>query len=190
MSGPTLSTIPDDLPKPEQDGAADHLKGMQLPSIALASTDGGVVDVGALPQLTVLYAYPRTGRPDEALPDGWDAIPGARGCTPQACSFRDHKKDLEDLGASVFALSTQSTAYQTEMVQRLHLPFPVLSDDALALTKAMNLPTISVDIHGKTEVLINRLTLIVFEGRIERVFYPVFPPDTHINDVLAYLKGR
>ncbi|MEM9437319.1 MAG: peroxiredoxin [Pseudomonadota bacterium] len=167
------------------DGACEHLPGAALPEISLPSTKGGVVDLGSLPPgRAVIYIYPRTGVPGEPLPTGWDDIPGARGCTPQSCAFRDHAAELSELGANVFGLSTQATEYQREMADRLHLPFPVLSDAGLALTRALNLPTLEVD--GMT--LIKRLTLVVKDGQIEHVFYPVFPPDESAETVIAWLR--
>ncbi len=178
--------LPDDLPVPEDDGACDHLPGMRLPSVPLQATDGRMVDLATLPGRTVVYAYPRTGRPDHPLPDGWDAIPGARGCTPQSCAFRDHYADLQALGADVVGLSTQDTAYQREAAERLHLPFPLLSDADLALTHALRLPTFEVD--GMT--LTRRLTMIVRDGTIEHVFYPVFPPDRNAGEVIGWLQDH
>jgi peroxiredoxin len=178
--------LPDDLPLPEDDGACDHLPGMRLPSVQLQATDGRMVDLATLTGRTVVYAYPRTGRPDQPLPDGWDAIPGARGCTPQSCAFRDHYADLQALGADVVGLSTQDTAYQREAAQRLHLPFPLLSDADLTLTHALRLPTFEVD--GMT--LTRRLTMIVHDGTIEHVFYPVFPPDRNAGEVIGWLQDH
>src|SRR5215212_2664693 len=132
--------LPSDLPEPVDDGACDHLTGRRLPPVPLASTSGDAVDLSTLPGLTVLYVYPRTGRPEEPPSAEWNARPGARGCTPQSCGFRDHHGALQTLGARVFGLSTQTTAYQTEAVERLHLPFPLLSDSALAFTTALRLP--------------------------------------------------
>lgn len=183
----TYETLPGDLPAPEDDGACDHLPGRDLPPLGLPSTDGSTVRLDRLPgRRTVIYAYPRTGVPGEPLPDGWDAIPGARGCTPQACAFRDHHAELAALGAAVFGLSTQDGAYQKEMAERLHLPFPVLSDADLALTRALALPTFEVD--GMT--LIRRLTLVATSGRIEHVLYPVFPPDGAADAVIAWLRAN
>jgi peroxiredoxin len=181
-----LHRLPDGLPVPSDDGAADHLPGLCLPSVPLAATDGGTVDLAALPGRTVVYAYPRTGEPDRDLPDGWDAIPGARGCTPQSCAFRDHHAELAALGARVFGLSTQETGYQREAAARLHLPFPLLSDDRLAFTRAVGLPTFGV--AGMT--LTKRLTLVVRDGTVEHVFYPVFPPDRNAADVIAWLRAH
>ena len=175
--------LPRDLPVPVDDGACNHLPGMLIPSIPLPSTAGPPVDLARLPGRTVVYCYPRTGRPDQEIPPGWDAIPGARGCTPESCGFRDHYHELQRLGAVVFGLSTQDTAYQREAVDRLHLPFALLSDADLAFAHALRLPTFEV--AGMT--LIKRLTLIVRDGRIEKVFYPVFPPDTHAETVLGWL---
>ena len=174
------------IPAPTDDGAAAHLVGMVLPPIGLMATDDTAVTLAALPGRIVVFAYPRTGEPGKiALVDGWDMIPGARGCTPQTCGFRDLHAELRAAGAGhVFGLSTQSNAYQTEMASRLHLPFPVLSDEKLALTKALRLPT--MEVAGLT--LIRRLTLIVDDGRITHVFYPVFPPDRNAGDVLEWLK--
>jgi peroxiredoxin len=177
--------LPADLPVPQQDGAADHLTGRPLPDIALPGTRGGVVDVAAVgcPR-GVLYFYPHTGRPGVELPDGWDLIPGARGCTPQACAFRDHHQELLDLGAEVYGISSQGTAHQAEAAERLHLPFPLLSDPELRLKLLLDLPTF----RAGGEELYRRLTLVVRERAIEHVFYPVFPPDGHAAEVLAWLR--
>jgi peroxiredoxin len=171
-----VTRLPDDLPVPEDDGAADHLRGTPLPPVALLGTDGVLVRLDELPGRSVVFAYPRTGRPGEGPPGGeagWNAIPGARGCTPEACSFRDEAARFRAYGVRVFGLSTQDTDYQREAADRLHLPYPLLSDADLELTRALPLPTFAVE--GMT--LIRRLTLIVAEGRIEDVIYPVFPPD-------------
>jgi peroxiredoxin len=176
--------LPNDLPVPEDDGAADHLPGMRLPSVPLASTSGEIVDLSALPGRTVVYCYPMTGRPDRSLPAGWDEIPGARGCTPQTCSFRDHHAELRSLGASVFGSSTQDTEYQREAATRLHLPFALLSDSDLAFAGALGLPTFEVD----GMVLLKRLTLVIDDGWIEKVFYPVFPPDRSAEEVVEWLE--
>ncbi|MGH8633802.1 MAG: peroxiredoxin [Burkholderiales bacterium] len=186
MRSDNVYELPKDLPVPQDDGACDHLTGMKLPAIALRSTRGRVVDLALLGGTTVIYIYPRTGRPDQELPTGWNAIPGARGCTPQSCAFRDHHEELRRAGAAqVFGLSTQDTAYQHEAVERLHLPFELLSDAKLAFARALKLPTF--EIHGMK--LIKRLTLIVRDGAIEMVFYPVFPPDKNAGDVLAWLRA-
>src|SRR6267142_6609240 len=174
------------IPAPVDDGAAVHLVGMTLPPVTLLATDDSSVTLSALAGRTVVFAYPRTGEPGKiGLVDDWDMIPGARGCTPQTCSFRDLFAELKAAGAShVFGLSTQSDAYQAEMAARLHLPFPVLSDEKLTLTRALDLPTMQV--AGLT--LIRRLALILDDARITHVFYPVFPPDRNAGDVLAWLK--
>lgn len=183
----TLDALPTDLPRPEDDGACDHLPGMAVPSIALPSTAGRDVDL-AHPHAprTVVYVYPMTGRPDRPLPEGWEMIPGARGCTPEACSFRDHHRELAELSAAVFGLSTQATDYQREMVERLHLPFEVLSDREFRVAGALRLPTFETD----GMVLIKRLTLVIRNGGIERVFYPVFPPDRHAEEVVDWLAAH
>jgi peroxiredoxin len=174
------------IPAPVDDGAAAHLVGMTIPRLSLIATDDTTVTLAALPGRTILFAYPRTGEPGKiALVDDWDMIPGARGCTPQTCAFRDLFAELKAAGAAqVFGLSTQSNAYQTEMASRLHLPFPVLSDEKLSLTRALKLPTMQV--AGMT--LIRRLALVIDDARIACVFYPVFPPDRNAGDVLAWLK--
>ncbi len=175
------------IPAPVDDGATRHLAGCDVPSFALPATDGSDVDFAALRGRTIVYVYPLTGRPGAALPDGWDGIPGARGCTPQSCAFRDHHSDLLMAGAaSVFGLSTQDTAYQREAVERLHLPFVLLSDAGLVFSKALGLPLLTVD--GRT--LLKRLALVIDAGRITKVFYPVFPPDRNAADVLAWLKDH
>lgn len=179
--------LPDDLPVPQDDGGARHLPGMALPAIALAATDGAEVDLSQLKGRTVVYAYPRTGQPGQPLPGGWNDIPGARGCTPQSCSFRDHFKALQAAGASqLFGLSTQDSAYQREAVERLHLPFRILSDEKLAFTRALKLPTFTVD--GME--LIRRLTLIIDDGKITHALYPVFPPNESASDTLAWLQAH
>ena len=182
-----LLELPAGLPIPEDDGAARHLRGSFLPSIALPATDGATVDLSRLRGRTIVYAYPRTGEPDKPNPDGWDAIPGARGCTPQSCGFRDHFAELKQLGVrQLFGLSTQSTAYQQEAVERLHLPFAILSDEAMELTRALRLPTFETS--GMT--LLKRLTLVIDDGVITHVFYPVFPPDQSAADVIAWLRAN
>src|SRR5215210_2532366 len=181
-----LLELPADLPVPVNDGACDHLPGMRLPSIVLAATDGRMVDLSSLSGRSIVYVYPRTGRPDQSLPTGWDEIPGARGCTPQSCAYRDLAAELGALGARVYGLSTQDTAYQQEAVARLHLPFPLLSDERLELATALALPTFEVD----DMTLIKRLTLIVDDGTIENVFYPVFPPDADAANVASWLRAH
>jgi peroxiredoxin len=178
--------LPADLPAPQDDGAARHLEGLKLPSLTLAATDGSEVDLAALRGRTVVYIYPRTGQPGQPLPDGWDAIPGARGCTPQSCSFRDHFAELRQLGVShLFGMSTQDTDYQREAVERLHLPFAILSDAGLEFTRALRLPTFAVD--GMT--LQKRMVLVIDDGVIAKVFYPVFPPDQSAGVVAAWLRA-
>jgi peroxiredoxin (alkyl hydroperoxide reductase subunit C) len=176
------------IPAPSDDGGAAHLKGMMVPPVSLLATDDTSVALSSLRGRTVVFAYPRTGEPGKiALVDDWDMIPGARGCTPQTCAFRDLFAELKAAGAAqVFGLSTQSNHYQTEMASRLHLPFPVLSDEKLELTHALKLPTMGV--AGLT--LIKRLALIIDDARITHVFYPVFPPDRNAGDVLDWLKAN
>ena len=186
MNERSLSTLPEGLPVPVDDGAAAHLAGIRLPHVSLPATDGSVVDLAALPGTVVVFAYPRTGRIGEpSLVDDWDQIPGARGCTPQTCGFRDLHAEFTALGARVFGLSTQDTDYQREMVERLHVPFAVLSDSELALTRALRLPT--MEVAGQT--LLKRIAWIARDGTIARVFYPVFPPDRNAGEVLAALRG-
>lgn len=181
-----LHALPPDLPVPVDDGACDHLPGARLPAIALPATRGDRVDFSTLGGRTVVYAYPRTGLPTEDPPAGWDLVPGARGCTPQSCAFRDHHAELRALGAGVFGLSTNPPAHQREAAERLHLPFPLASDEGLALTRALRLPTFEV--AGMT--LLRRFTLIVRDGVIEHVRYPVFPPDADAAAVVAWLRER
>lgn len=181
-----VNTLPDGLPIPTDDGTCNHLKGMVLPALELRATSGRAVNLAALRDRTVLYIYPRTGRPDQEPPSGWNEIPGARGCTPQSCSFRDHKAELESLGAKIFGLSTQDSEYQQEAVQRLHLPFELLSDCNFALTEALRLPTFTAD--GMR--LIKRVTLVLQDGQIEKVFYPVFPPDRNAEEVIGWLRDN
>lgn len=181
--------LPDDLPVPEDDGAAAHLTGLVVPDLPLPSTSGTDLDLADLSRAksVVVYAFPRTGRPGEPnlVPD-WDAIPGARGCTPESCGFRDIYADLAGLGVTVLGLSTQDTAYQAEAVERLHLPFAMLSDEAFRLTDALRLPTF----EAAGQRLLRRLTLLVTDGIVEHVWYPVFPPDTHAQEVLRWLQAR
>jgi peroxiredoxin len=190
--GTTMSNLDqlpaDDLPIPQDDGAADHLAGLAMPQIELSSTAGDTIRLHAMGEgRSVLYIYPLTGRPDTDLPDGWDAIPGARGCTPEACDFRDHHQDLTAAGAArVFGLSSQDTAYQQELVDRLRLPFSMLSDTGLHLADALDLPTFEAGGNR----LYKRITLIVRDEKIEHVFYPVFPPNEHAQQVLAWLLDK
>jgi peroxiredoxin len=180
------NVLPPDIPAPIDDGAARHLKGMRVADVALPATDGARVDLSKLDGRTILYIYPRTGRPGQALPTGWDGIPGARGCTPQSCGFRDHAAELMRLGvAHLYGLSTQDTAYQQEAASRLHLPFALLSDETLAFAKAMRLPTFEVDGMRLTK----RMAWVIDDGVITHVFYPVFPPDKNAEEVAAWLRG-
>ena len=175
------------IPAPLDDGAAAHLAGRPLPRLPLPSTSGELVELAALNGRTVLYVYPLTGQPGVPLPDGWDGIPGARGCTPQSCAFRDHHAVLLVAGADrVFGLSTQETSYQREAAERLHLPFALLSDSAGTLTRALAMPTFEAAGH----VLLKRMALVFDDGAIAQVFYPVFPPDRNAADVLAWLKAN
>ena len=175
------------IPAPIDDGAARHLAGARLPSIALQATNGEMVGLSTISGRTVIYAYPRTGRPAVENPAGWDMIPGARGCTPQSCSFRDHFAELKALGVNqLFGLSTQDPDYQREAAERLHLPFAILSDEHLELTRAMNLPTFETS--GMT--LLKRFTLVTQDGIVEHVFYPVFSPDRSASDVVEWLSRR
>jgi peroxiredoxin len=186
---PSFEALPANLPVPEDDDAAAHLEGIQMPAIALPATTGGDVFVDRAPagfERLILYFYPKTGVPGVPMPEGWDEIPGARGCTPEACAFRDHAAELAEAGAAVAGVSTQSTEYQREAAERLELTFPLLSDIELRLTNALGLPTF----EAAGEVLIKRLTLVIRNGFVEKVFYPVFPPDEHADQVLAYLRDR
>jgi len=179
--------LPPNLPRPVDDGAANHLAGMHMPHIALTSTAGSEVTLSNLNTArTVVYCYPMTGVPGKPLPEGWDMIPGARGCTPQTCGFRDQRGEFERMKVQVFGLSTQTTDYQREMTNRLGVPFEILSDAEFKLTNTLRLPTFEVD--GMR--LLKRLTLIVREGRIEHVFYPVFPPDQSAAEVVRWLKRQ
>ena len=180
------TVLPDGLPVPQDDGAAAHLPGLPVPSIPLPATGGGAVDLAerSRDRRLVVFAYPRTGRPGVPMPAGWDDIPGARGCTPEACGFRDLAAEFAAAGADIYGLSTQDTDYQQEAVTRLRLPYPLLSDASLALTRALRLPTFEVE--GAT--LLRRLTLLLAGGRVQRVLYPVFPPDRAAADALAALR--
>ncbi len=187
------STLPPDLPEPEDDGAADHLETMTVPAVPLPATHGDPVDLSALSGRTVVYCYPMTGAPDNPTPEGWDMIPGARGCTPQSCAFRDHYRELLDLDARVYGLSTQATGYQREAVKRLHLPFDLLSDGERRFVDALGLPTFEIDRLPErvgAPTLVKRLTMIVKDGAVEKVFYPVFPPDRDAETVIAWLSAH
>ncbi len=179
-----IHQLPADLPIPLDDGAAAHLIGMSVPNVTLMGTNGKKIDLSAVKNWLVIYCYPMTGQPNVALPEGWDQIPGARGCTPQSCSFRDHYQELQDLGAEVIGLSVQSTEYQQEMVNRLHLPFPVVSDVNYQFQTALKLPTFMAS--GMT--LLKRVTLIAHDGIIKAVHYPIFPSDSDPAWVINYLK--
>lgn len=184
LDAPDWSTIP----APVDDGAARHLEGARMPAVSLRATTGAMVDLSMPCGLVIVYAYPRTGRPGVANPDGWDMIPGARGCTPQSCAFRDHAAELEALGvARIYGLSTQDADDQREAAERLHLPFALLSDEGFELTRALKLPTF--DAGGAT--LLKRFTLVIDNGSIAHVFYPVFPPDRNAAEVIEWLSlGR
>ena len=185
MGAQTDFPLPSNLPRPVDDNAAKHLQGVLLPQVSLASTGGGSVDLSKLTaQRIVVYCYPMTGVPGQPLPHGWDLIPGARGCTPQTCGFRDRYREISALDAGVFGLSTQTSEYQREMATRLQLPFEILSDAEFKLCDALHLPTFEVD--GKR--LMKRLTLVVCDARIEHLFYPVFPPNESADEVLRWLK--
>jgi peroxiredoxin len=178
--------LPENLPVPQDDGAAKHLIGLRLPDLLLTATNGEMVNLSGLAARTVVYVYPRTGRPGQPLPTDWDAIPGARGCTPQSCGFRDHFSELKRLGVKqLYGLSTQDHNYQREAVERLHLPFAILSDKELTLTRALRLPTFEVD--GMT--LIKRMAWVIDDGVISHVFYPVFPPDKSAEQVVAWIQA-
>ncbi len=184
---PVLAALPDDLPRPVDDGACSHLTaGTALPALALEATDGSLVDLSATLGRAVLFVYPRTGRPGVPLPEGWDDIPGARGCTPQSCRFRDLHAEFINLGVQVFGLSTQDSAYQREAVDRLGLTYPLLSDESLSFTRGLSLPTFEAT--GMT--LNKRVTLVLRDGAIEHVVYPVFPPDAATDRLIEYLSRQ
>lgn len=176
--------LPTDLPIPQDDGACNHLVGMTLPNVELRATDGAMVNLSHIAGRLVIYCYPMTGQPNVPLPEGWDQIPGARGCTPQSCAFRDHYQELQALGVKVFGLSVQGTDYQCEMATRLHLPFQVLSDEQHQFQQALSLPTFMAG--GMN--LLKRVTLIANQGRIEAMHYPIFPSDSDASWVLDYLR--
>jgi peroxiredoxin len=181
------TTLPEGLPVPADDGAADHLPGLPMPPLSLRTSDGGVVDLADLgPGRTIVYLYPLTGRPGHDLPEGWDSIPGARGCSTEACDFRDHFVELQQAAAArVYGLSSQDPDYQSEVVHRLRLPFVMLSDPNFALAEALGLPTLEAEGHPR---LYSRLTLVVRDGLVEHAFYPIFPPNTHAQEVLDWLR--
>ena len=186
MTAPNkTSDLPATLRAPTDDGSARHLKGLTLPDLELPSTANRRVNLSRITApWTVIYCYPKTGQPGKPQPPGWDDIPGARGCTAETCSFRDHHRGLAKLSANVFGVSTQSTAYQQEMVRRLRVPYEVLSDQDLAFTRALRLPTFTAE----GTILMKRLTMIARRDRIEKVFFPVFPPDNHAQEVIAWLR--
>jgi peroxiredoxin len=178
--------LPPNIPAPQDDGAAKHLAGMKLPDLTLPATDGPPVNLAKLKGRAVVYIYPRTGVPGVDLPPGWNDIPGARGCTPQSCGFRDHFDELKRLGvAQLYGLSTQDSAYQQEAATRLHLPFAILSDEKMTLTRALKLPTFTTS--GMT--LLKRMALVTDDGVITKAFYPVFPPDKNAAEVIAWLQA-
>src|SRR3984885_9553902 len=185
MHDPTF--LPPDIPAPQDDGGARHLTGMKLPDVALPATSGPAVNLSTLKGRTVVYIYPRTGLTGIDAPEGWDAIPGARGCTPQSCGFRDHFADLKTLAVKhLYGLSTQDTAYQREAAERLHLPFAILSDADLKLGRAMKLPTFTTS--GMT--LFKRMALVIDDATISKAFYPVFPPDKNAEEVAVWLRDQ
>jgi peroxiredoxin len=178
--------LPEGLPVPEDDGACEHLPGLAIPDLTLPSSAGPVNLAELARDLLVLYVYPRTGRPGRPVPAGWDDVPGARGCTPQSCAFRDHAAELAELGAAAAGLSAQSLDDQREFADRNRMPFPVVSDERLELGRALGLPTFEFD--GLT--LYKRVTLVAERGRIAKAFYPVFPPDRNAEEVLAWISSR
>ena len=180
------TVLPQGLPVPEDDGAADHLEGKLVPPLFLETTDGELNLAAAARELLVLYVYPRTVRPGVEPPAGWDETPGARGCTPQSCGYRDWGAELRELGATVIGLSAQTIEEQREAVERLGLPHAVAADPELRAADALGLPTFEFD----GDRLYKRLALVAEEGRIVKVFYPVFPPDENAAEVLAWLRGR
>jgi peroxiredoxin len=185
MRSEDIYKLPKGLPIPEDDGACNHLTNFKLPkTLKLATTSDAIIDLGSLSGITVIFCYPRTGTPDKEMPDGWEQIPGARGCTPQSCAFRDYNNEFKQIGASIYGLSTQTTEYQKEAAERLHLPFQLLSDDKHSFNQALNLPTFTVD----NMKLIQRLTLVLKDNKIIKVFYPVFPPDENPAEVLEYVS--
>jgi len=187
VTAANYESLPADLPVPEDDGAAAHLTGAVMPSITLPATSGEPVDLSRIGPRAIVYVYPMTGKPGVPLVEGWDQIPGARGCTPESMAFRDHYEDLTELGAQVFGLSVQDTAEQAEAATRLKLPFPLLSDSGLVLAERLRLPTFTA---ADGVVRYKRLTLVLDQGRIEHVFYPVFPPNQHAAEVLGWLREQ
>jgi len=186
MDPTTFFPLPTNLPVPQDDGACRHLPGARLPDLALPSTSGEPINLSERADVSVVYIYPLTGRPGVDLPPGWDEIPGARGCTPESCAFRDHHAEIRSCGAEVFGLSSQSSDYQREAQTRLHLTFELLSDEEFRFADALSLPTFTA---GGMRLL-KRVTLICRQGTIEHVFYPIFPPDGHAAEVVAYLQGK
>ena len=182
----SIYVLPDGLPAPVDDGACDHLAGMPVPSLTLDSSMGPVSFRELGLDLAVLYVYPRTGRPDRPTPASWDAIPGARGCTPQSCAFRDHAAELAELRARVAGLSVQTLEDQVELAEREHIPFPVIADPERKLGAALDLPTF--EFEGLE--LYKRVTLILEAAHVSKVFYPVFPPDRNAAEVVSWLRGR
>jgi peroxiredoxin len=181
-----LSKLPDNLPVPVDDGACAHLPGTRIPTVPLVATSGDTVNLGELPGIVVVYFYPMTGRPDSPPLVGWNEIPGARGCTPQSCAFRDHHSEFKRLDTKVFGVSAQPLREQREAKIRLALPFELLNDSGFALTEAMRLPTFE---YEKSR-LIRRLTIVAINGIIRKVFYPVFPPNRNADDVVAWLRDE
>ena len=187
-----MYVLPENLPTPTDDGACDHLPGARVPSVRRPSTLGRLVDLAEVAEHpAVLFFYPRTAEPGRAAGPEWDAIPGARGCTPQSCGFRDRHREFLDQGVVVFGISTQDTEYQRAFVERNHVPFELLSDGDLALTRALRLPTFEYPVErGGPRTLIKRMAWYVDRGRIERIWYPVFPPDRNAETVLGWLRER
>ncbi len=179
-----LYQLPDDLPVPADDGACDHLEGTPLPSLLLKTSSGNSVDLSEEKGVVVIFFYPMIGSPDSPPMEDWNDIPGARGCTPQTCSYRDSYQQLTELGAKVFGTSSQAFEEQSEAAVRLELPFQLLNDSAFQLTESLKLPTF--EYQGVK--MIKRLTLVVVDGVIRKVFYPVFPPNENVNHVIAWLN--
>lgn len=179
-----IFSIPADLPIPLDDGACEHLENMRIPNVSLWSTDNQEINLSNLRGWNLIFCYPMTGRPGVPIPEGWAQIPGAAGCTPQACSYRDNHAELKRNGVGVYGISTQTSEAQKEASIRLGLSYPLLSDANHSFSSALKLPLLEVD--GLK--LIKRVTLVLKDGAIKKCFYPVFPPDKNVVEVTAWLS--
>ncbi|VAW52529.1 Alkyl hydroperoxide reductase subunit C-like protein [hydrothermal vent metagenome] len=179
-----LYQLPEGLPVPVDDGACNHLEGAPFPSMLITVTPHATYDFSKEKGINIIFFYPMIGHPDSLPMTGWNEIPGARGCTPQALSYKNYFRQITKLGVRLFGASSQALKEQNDAIDRLKLPFELINDSSFLLSNALKLPTFQFN-----EIkMIKRLTLVVVDGVIKKVFYPVFPPNKNVDDVIVWLK--